>query len=505
MFSAHPDLHEVETILSHRDTPRNLGAVDQFLPLRANVPPPSSPLPSPCFPHHTTSPRSAPSPPPRLPRHPIALPRARYHFPVRATLFALQRPNHLHRPLPRLPLFCSHFFPRFPPFLARPPPPLPIPSCPSAPHHRADPIPPALTARQTAPFAPIPFPYKILSAWLLLPSPPPPLSTSPFPRPFPPLPLCGIPTCPRPDPPCLDCRGSGRVECTRCCGRDEVAGDNVMWDGWMEWWAQLGSGRRGARGHPIPCWRGLCAAGVRGSGGGMGAWWTGGVGEEGRRRGGGRGGGQTRWAVDLGAFGKTGRDGGREGRGGGGAGAYRPRGPRHAPHRLLAALVLVLQGQWAVLLCVLHGHGGEERHHRLPLVALHPSIARHLLCLPPLNLPCFLPAAGPAFTPPRLPVRLCRTCQLRLPRARPLRPPCLGFAPVGGLHSLPAVSPSDTRRACPCHLPCLPLEPAAALPYLPAVPARAARRACPLSLPPLSFELVASLPLELAASALCVL
>ncbi|CAI5997028.1 unnamed protein product [Closterium sp. NIES-64] len=110
----------------------------------------------------------------------------------------------------------------------------------------------------------------------------------------------GIPMCPRPDPPCPDCRGSGRVECTRCCGR-EVGGDDVMgWGGWMQWWARLGSGGRGdeggthpmvegrgrhpshgggAREAPIPWWRGeggthpmvegrACCGGGGGSGGG---------------------------------------------------------------------------------------------------------------------------------------------------------------------------------------------------------------------------------------------
>ncbi|CAI5987895.1 unnamed protein product [Closterium sp. NIES-65] len=186
---------------------------------------------------------------------------------------------------------------------------------------------------------------------------------------------CGIPTCPRPDPPCLDCRGSGRVECTRCYGRDEVAGDDVMWDGWMEWWAQLGSGRRGGEGAPHPMVEGPVCCGGEGKwgrdggvvdrgGGGRGeeegrgevsmdkrgrrlmgstsmivVWGRSGwieetlIRAEGRKgmgwRGSAathgahevrRGGGQTRWAVDLGAFGKSGRDGGREGRGGGGAG-----------------------------------------------------------------------------------------------------------------------------------------------------------------------------------------
>ncbi|CAI5987935.1 unnamed protein product [Closterium sp. NIES-65] len=166
----------------------------------------------------------------------------------------------------------------------------------------------------------------------------------------------GIPMCPRADPPCPDCRGSGRVECTRCCGRGasawggdrevgrgggkrggrrgvgwgggcgngalhggRFAGDDVMgWGVWMQWWARLGSGVRGDEGgtHPMPWWRGEGGTHPM-------PWWRG----------------------------------------------------------VRAAGVLVLQGQWAVLLRTLPGHGGEARRHWLPLTARllhhHPLITTH--------------------------------------------------------------------------------------------------------------------------------
>ncbi|CAI5527745.1 unnamed protein product [Closterium sp. Naga37s-1] len=57
----------------------------------------------------------------------------------------------------------------------------------------------------------------------------------------------GIPTSARPDPPCPDCRGSGRVECTRCCGRGRTNHvDLVMLPtgSWPRWcWFCRGSGR----------------------------------------------------------------------------------------------------------------------------------------------------------------------------------------------------------------------------------------------------------------------
>ncbi|GJP78095.1 hypothetical protein CLOP_g8421 [Closterium sp. NIES-67] len=56
-----------------------------------------------------------------------------------------------------------------------------------------------------------------------------------------------IPTSSRPDPPCPDCRGSGRVECTRCCGRGRTNHiDLVMLPtgSWPRWcWFCRGSGR----------------------------------------------------------------------------------------------------------------------------------------------------------------------------------------------------------------------------------------------------------------------
>ncbi|CAI7875859.1 unnamed protein product [Closterium sp. NIES-53] len=57
----------------------------------------------------------------------------------------------------------------------------------------------------------------------------------------------GIPTSARPHPPCPDCRGSGRVECTRCCGRGRTNHvDLVMLPtgSWPRWcWFCRGSGR----------------------------------------------------------------------------------------------------------------------------------------------------------------------------------------------------------------------------------------------------------------------